>query len=112
VTTAPATTPAPVTSPATTAASSGGGVSAGRRLTDQSTGLIRAGDYAGALPIAQQALADLRDSGDTYEAYANYNVGTSLIHTGNCAAGLPYLDRSEAIQGHRSEIDRDRARCK
>jgi serine/threonine protein kinase len=85
--------------------------SSGIQLTDRSTGLIRSGRYAEALPIAQQGLAALRGSGQRYEAYANYNVGTSLIHTGRCGEGLPYLDASEAIQGHRSEIDRDRAFC-
>ena len=87
-------------------------VAAAHRVVDQSTFRIRAGDYAGALPIAQRALQALSGSRDIYEAYANYNVGTSLIHLGRCAQGLPYLDRSEAIQGHRNEIDRDRARCR
>jgi eukaryotic-like serine/threonine-protein kinase len=86
-------------------------LSQARGLVDSSTFKIRAGDYAGALPIAQRALKALTGSGDIYEAYANYNVGTSLIHLGRCGQGLPYLDRSEAIQGHRNEIDRDRARC-
>ena len=62
--------------------------------------------------IAQRAPSGLSGSGEADEAYANYNVGTSLIHLGRCSDGLPYLDRSEAIQGHRSEISRDRASCK
>ncbi|MDQ2984575.1 MAG: serine/threonine protein kinase [Actinomycetota bacterium] len=100
--------PPPTTTP------SGGKPSLGeaRRLVDQSTGRIRSGDYAGALPVAQRALSGLQGSGDIYEAYANYNIGTSLIHLGRCGEGLPYLDRSQAIQGHRSEFDRDRALCK
>jgi serine/threonine-protein kinase len=93
------------------AAAGGTSVSQGRRDTDSSTYLIRAGNYTSALPVAQRALAELKGTGDIYEAYANYNVGTSLIHLGRCSEGLPYLDASEAIQGSRSEIRRDRARC-
>src|SRR2546430_5721054 len=37
-----------------------------------------------ALPLAQQALQQLRGSGQRYEAYANYDVGTALAHTGRC----------------------------
>jgi eukaryotic-like serine/threonine-protein kinase len=93
----------------------GGGGAAGRsveegiRLTDASTALIRGGDYEAALPLAQQALSNLQGSGHIYEAYANYNVGKSLLETGDCAGALPYFDRSEQIQGERSEITRDRA---
>jgi eukaryotic-like serine/threonine-protein kinase len=83
-----------------------------QQLVDRATGLIRAGDYAAALPLAQQALTRLRGTGQPYEAYANYDVGTSLAHTGNCADALAYLAASERIQGHRSEIDADRAYCR
>ncbi|MBA3331927.1 MAG: hypothetical protein H0T39_13840 [Actinobacteria bacterium] len=79
------------------------------RLTDQSTGLIRQGRYAEALPLAQRALAGLAGSGQEYEAYANYNVGKSLLGISRCADALPYFDRSERLQGSRSEITRDRA---
>jgi serine/threonine-protein kinase len=106
VTTEELTTSAPSATP-----SAGTNVSQGRRDTDSSTYMIRAGNYAGALPVAQRALAELKGTGDIYEAYANYNIGTSLIHLGRCSEGIPYLDASEAIQGHRGEIQRDRARC-
>jgi predicted Ser/Thr protein kinase len=93
-------------------ASAGTNLTQGRRDSDAAFKLIRVGDYSGALPLAQKALAELRGTGNVYEAYANYNVGTSLIHLGRCSEGLPYLDASERIQGHRSEFDRDRALCK
>ncbi len=83
----------------------------GRQLTDSSTGLIRQGRYAEALPIAQQALAKLKGSGELYEAYANYNVGRSLIELGRCEEGLPYIAASEAIQGSRAEFRAARAKC-
>ena len=81
----------------------------GVALTDQSTGLLNEGRYEEALPVAQQALAALQGSGELYEAYANYNVGKALLGLGRCAEAIPYFDRSEQIQGERSEITRDRA---
>ena len=60
----------------------------------------------------QRALQELRGSGQAYEAYASYDVGTALAHTGRCAQALAYLAASERIQGHRSEIDADRAYCR
>ena len=103
-------TTAPPSAPAT--ASAGTNLAQGKQDSDAAFNLIRAGDYAGALPLAQKALAELRGTGDIYEGYANFNVGDSLIHLGRCAEGLPYLDASERIQGHRGEIQRDRAQCK
>jgi hypothetical protein len=84
----------------------------GKQDSDAAFNLIRAEDYSGALPLAEKALSELRGTGDIYEGYANYNVGTSLIHLGRCSEGLPYLDASERIQGHRSEINHDRKLCK
>jgi hypothetical protein len=72
---------------------------------------MRQGQFAQALPIAQQALQKLQGSGELYEAYANYNVGRSLIELGRCDEGLPYIDASEAIQGSRAEFREARARC-
>lgn len=103
------------TAPSTAAATppaAGTDLAQGRRDSDAAFNLIRAGDYGGALPLAQKALAELKGTGDIYEAYANYNVGTSLIHLGRCSEGLPYLDASEAIQGSRKEIRNDRKLCK
>ena len=80
-------------------------------LTDQATARVRQGRYEEALPLAQQALSQLEGSGETYEGYANYNVGRSLIELGNCAEGLPHIDRSEQIQGSRPEFDQARAKC-
>jgi eukaryotic-like serine/threonine-protein kinase len=98
--------PPPTTSPPPPPAS-GTGV----ELTDQSTRLMRAGRFAEALPIAQRALAKLMGSGELYEAYANYNVGRSLIELGRCDEGLPYIEASERIQGSRREFREARAKC-
>jgi serine/threonine-protein kinase len=94
--------------PPTTEAPPSGGDD-GVALTDESTGLIREGRYEEALPVAQRAVAALQGSGELYEAYANYNVGKSLLELGRCAEAIPYFDRSEQIQGERGEITRDRA---
>jgi serine/threonine protein kinase len=83
----------------------------GRQLTDQSTGLMRQDRFAQALPIAQQALAKLQGSGDIYEAYANYNVGRSLIELGRCDEGLPYIAASQRLQGPRREFQEARRKC-
>jgi serine/threonine protein kinase len=83
----------------------------GRALTDRSTGLMRQGRFDQALPVAQQALQKLKGSGELYEAYANYNVGRSLIELGRCDEGLPYIDASQAIQGSRREFREARAKC-
>ena len=80
-------------------------------LTDQAYFRMQAGAYGDAIVLARRALTRLSGSGHIYEAYANYQLGNSLVRSGNCADGLPALDRSEAIQGQRSEIDAARARC-
>ena len=82
------------------------------QLVDRATALERQGNYAAALPLAQQALGQLRGSGQLYEAYADYDVGTALAHTGRCGEALAYFAASERIQGHRAEIDADRAFCR
>ncbi|MEP6976781.1 MAG: serine/threonine-protein kinase [Thermoleophilia bacterium] len=100
------------TAPAPAPASGGADLAQGRRDSDAAFNMIRAGDYSSALPLAQKALAELKGTGDIYEAYANYNVGTSLVHLGRCSEGLPYLDASEQIQGSRKEIRNDRKLCR
>ena len=109
-------TPPPPATPPTqaeeTSARPAGSVAEARRLNDQAFAYMNQGRYRDALPLAQQALARLRGTGDTYEAYAEYNVGRSLIELGNCAAGLPHIDRSQQLQGHRREFDTARAKCR
>ncbi len=106
---APATTAAspPPTTTATTQASStpaptGGD---GHALNDQGYSKMRAGDYNGALPLLQQAVSALRGSGpsDPYEAYANYNLGYSLLKLGRCSEAVPYLQRAQHLEPQRSE---------
>jgi len=94
VTTTP---PAPPAAPATG--------SSGHALNDQGYAKMRAGDYAGALPLLQQSVAKLRGTGpsDPYEAYANYNLGYTLLQLGQCSQAIPYLERAAALEPQRPE---------
>ena len=108
VTTAPATTSEPTTTAAPTPPPSD---ASGEALTDQATALLRQGRWAEAEAVARQALAKLEGSGELYEAYALYDLGRALVEQGRCDEALPYLDRSEQIQGSRKEIRQARKRC-
>ena len=86
-------------------------MSEARALVDQATGLMRAGDYAGALPVALKALERLQGTGDTYEAYANYDVGRSLAELGRCPEALPYLNRREQMLGPHPDVTAAKRKC-
>ena len=103
--TPPASTPSQSPSPP---ASSG---SSGSTLNDAGFAKMRAGDYAGALPLLEQAVQKLSGTNSLPEAYAKYNLAYTRYHLGNCSGVLSLLDSSEAIQGHRAEIDRLRAQA-
>jgi hypothetical protein len=77
-------------------------------LNDQGFELMREGDYEGALPLLEQAVAGLSGSGETAEAYATYNLAATRLALGRCDGVIELLDRSEAIQGKRKEIGRAR----
>jgi serine/threonine protein kinase len=72
---------------------------------------MQAGDYAGALPLLERAVQKLRGTNSLDEAYADYNLAFTRFQLGNCNGVLDLLDRSESIQGHRSEIDRLRSQA-
>jgi tRNA A-37 threonylcarbamoyl transferase component Bud32 len=104
VTTAPATTQRQPTPPPPPGAS-------GQALTDQATNLMKDGRYAEALPIARRALQQLAGTGQTYEGYANYNVGRSLVELDRCDEALPFLDRREQLLGPHREVTAARRKC-
>ncbi len=104
--TAPAPPPpaAPTTSaapPATQPVTGGSGAA----LNGEGYAKMRAGDYNGALPLLEQAVQQLTGTGSVDEAYADYNLAYTRYELGQCDGVLALLDRSQAIQGHRSEID-------
>ena len=95
------TTSAPTTS--TTTPSAG---QSGVALNDAGFARMRAEDYAGALPLLEQAVQRLQGTGSITEAYASYNLAFTRFALGNCEGVVELLDRSESIQGQRREIDR------
>jgi serine/threonine protein kinase len=77
----------------------------GRALNDQGYARMQAGDYAGAVPLLQQAVQRLSGTGprDPYEAYANYNLGYSLLKLDRCSEAIPYLQKADGLEPWRHE---------
>ena len=102
--------------PVTTAGSASGASSpgaGGAALAQQGYRKIQAGDFAGAVPPLEQAAQRLQGSGSLAEAYNDYNLAFALAKTQGCSSRvLQLLDASQAIQGHRTEIDRLRKACR
>jgi serine/threonine protein kinase len=92
----PTTTPPP---PPSTAPSS----LSGSALNDEGYSKMQAGDYAGAQPLLQQAVAKLSGVGYPYEAYANYNLGYTLLQLGRCNEAVPYLEKAQRLEPQRHE---------
>jgi predicted Ser/Thr protein kinase len=91
--------------PATTAAGGASAAAAGYAK-------IRAGDYAGALPLLEQAAQRLQGDHSLDEAYNDFNLALTLAKTQGCSDQvLRLLDESQAIQGRRTPIDELRAAC-
>ena len=92
------------TTAAATAASPG--PTSGSALNDAGYAKMQSGDYAGALPLLEQAVQKLTGTGSTVEAYADYNLAYTRFALGQCTDVVSLLDHSESIQGRRHEIDR------
>jgi serine/threonine-protein kinase len=101
VTTAPAPPPTTTASAGVTTAAAGGDPYA---LNNQAWELMKQGDYASALPLLENAVQQLHGRTDLGTAYANYNLGVTLISLGRCSEALPYLEASRAIQPTRHEV--------
>jgi predicted Ser/Thr protein kinase len=104
--TATATTAPATTAPATTASSQ-----SGTALNNAGYAKMQAGDYAGALPLLEQAVRKLDGTGALDEAYAKYNLAYTRYHLGNCDGVLDLLDQAQAIEGRKAPIDRLRAQA-
>jgi tetratricopeptide (TPR) repeat protein len=98
-TTAAAATNPPAAPPPRPASSSASGVS----LNNAGYTKMRAGDYTGALPLLRQAVQKLSGTGVADEAYANYNLGYTLLQLGRCAEALGYLQTAQQLEPDRHE---------
>src|SRR5438034_58100 len=94
--TSPTTAPPPPPAPASSSLS-------GSALNDAGFTKMQAGDYTGALPLLQQAVTKLSGVGFPNEAYANYNLGYTLLQLGSCSEAVPYLERAQQLEPHRHE---------
>jgi eukaryotic-like serine/threonine-protein kinase len=66
----------------------------GAALNDDAFVRIRQGDYAGAVPILQEAVKLFPpDSTDIHYAYTLYNLGKSLRQVGRPSEAIPYLEK-------------------
>jgi eukaryotic-like serine/threonine-protein kinase len=66
----------------------------GAQLNEEGFALMQSGDYAGAVPILQEAVASFpEDSQDMNYAYALFNLGKSLNRSGNPDEAIPYLEK-------------------
>jgi serine/threonine protein kinase len=66
--------------------------------------LMKAGNYSAALPLLQDSVTQLGNRDDLGTAYANYNLGYSLLQLGRCGEAMPYLEHSRRIQPSRKEV--------
>jgi len=76
-------------------------------LNDEAFGLMQDGRWGEALPRLERAVPALRGTysdGFRYEAYAEYNLGRTLVELGRCDPAVPHLERSRELQGNRREI--------
>jgi tetratricopeptide (TPR) repeat protein len=90
------------TPPLTSSPPAGGG---GHALNDSGYQRMQNGDYAGAVPLLQDAVRKLSGTGpgDPYEAFANYNLGYSLLKLGRCAEAIPFLQKADQLEPWRHE---------
>ena len=110
-TTAPPTTAATSTSSSTPPSTTPGSAS-GSALNNAGYQKLQAGDFAGALPLLEQAVQKLNGAGSLDEAYAKYNLAYTRFALGDCTDVLSLLDQAQAIEGKRSAIDDLRHRAK
>jgi eukaryotic-like serine/threonine-protein kinase len=66
----------------------------GAELNNQGYSMMQGGDYAGAVPILQEAVSLWpENSQDINYAYALFNLGQALNRSGNPEAAIPYLEK-------------------
>jgi serine/threonine-protein kinase len=92
------TTPSPSPSPPPPPPPATGGDP--HRLNDRGFALMQQGAWSSALPVLRAAVRGLEGVGpaDPYEAYANYNLGYTLIQLGQCSEATTYLHRADRLE--------------
>ncbi len=90
----PAPAPAPEEEQAPEQPTGSGDAATGVQLNEEGFALMQQGDYAGAVPVLQEAVASWpEDSRDINYAYALFNLGKSLNRSGNPDEAIPYLEK-------------------
>ena len=77
----------------------------GAALNDQGFALMQRGDYAGAVPLLEQAVASYpEDSQQIGYAYALFNLGRSLNRAGRSDEAIPFLERRLRFADQRATV--------
>ena len=77
----------------------------GAQLNEQGFAMMQGGDYAGAVPILQEAVSLWpEDSQDINYAYALFNLGQALNRSGNPEAAIPYLEKRLSWNNQRETV--------
>jgi hypothetical protein len=109
------TTPAPPPPAAPPPAAPPPASQSGASLNEAGFAKMQAGDYQGALPLLEQAVARLQGTDSLAEAYADFNLASTRLRLGRCDGVKDLLKNSRRIQGNRSEIDaalaQEKAQC-
>jgi serine/threonine-protein kinase len=92
--------------PTTTAARAAARVApaAASDLNTRGYRLMLAGDYTAALPLLRLAVAGLDDPRNLVTAYANFNLGQTLVRLGQCDAAIPSLRQAALLEPSRGEV--------
>jgi eukaryotic-like serine/threonine-protein kinase len=103
-------TPAPAEEPAPQEETGSFDPARGAQLNEDGFALMQQGDYAGAVPILQDAVASWpEDSQDINYAYALFNLGKSLNRSGNPQEAIPYLEKRLGWNDQRETVEAELA---
>ena len=81
------------------------GATRGAQLNEQGFARMQQGDYAGAVPILQQAVAAFPEGTDDLNlAYALFNLGKSLNRSGRPQEAIPYLEQRLSWSDQRATV--------
>ena len=77
----------------------------GAALNDQGFALMQRGDFAGAVPLLEEAVASYpEDSQEIGYAYALFNLGKSLNRSGRPDEAIPFLERRLRFADQRATV--------